>query len=306
MFKQSLFRERALMRNAQPEPLDDLLRVTAPHEWLLVAGLACLLLVAVAWSVFGSVERTLSSGGALVRPGARYTLVSVVSGTVSEVLADVGEVVAVGQPLARLKLPELGWRLQVVRARVALLEAQAARTGPPAEGWVRAELASARAEWITLASLEAAGEVIVSSQAGELTARGLVKGQAVTAGAAVAEVRTGTSRPPEAVMFFSTEHGQRIETGMAARVAVATHLGSRIFPAEVTDISPWPTDPPPWLSRFGLASTAAAHAAGRLVRLTVAGSKDLQAPDGAPCRIDIILTQHSPLGLLVSAMGQSG
>ena len=306
MFKKSLFRERALMRNAQPEPLDDLLRVTAPHEWMLLAGLACLLLVAVAWGVFGSVERTLSSDGALVRPGERYTLVSVVSGTVSEVTADVGEMVEAGQPIARLKLPELGWRLQVVRARVALLEEQAERPGSASEGWLSAELASARAELIKLASLEAAGEVIASSQAGELTASALVKGQAVTAGAAVAEIRTGDSHQPEAVMFFSPEHGQRIETGMAARIAISNHLGPRIFPAEVTDISPWPADPPPWLSRFGLASTAAAHTAGRLVRLTLAGSEDLQAPDGAPCRIEIILTQHSPLGLLVSAIGQSG
>ena len=294
------------MRNAQPEPLDDLLRVTAPHEWMLLAGLAFVLLVVVAWSVFGSVERTLSSSGALVRPGERYTLVSVASGTVTEVMADVGEVVEAGQPIARLKLPELDWRLQVARARVALLEEQAERHGSPSEGWLSAELASARAELIKLASLEAAGAFIVSSQTGELTALALAKGQTVTAGAAVAEVRTGTGRSLEAVMFFSPEHGQRIKAGMAARIAVSNHLGARISPAEVTDISPWPTDPPPWLSRFGLASTGAAHAAGRLVRLTVAEGEDLQAPDGAPCRIDIILTQHSPLGLLVSAIGQSG
>ena len=39
MFINRLFREQALARRQRQEPLDDRLQVTAPHEWLLVAGL---------------------------------------------------------------------------------------------------------------------------------------------------------------------------------------------------------------------------------------------------------------------------
>lgn len=64
------FRERAIIRNAEPEPLDDRADVTAPREWVVLAGLGLALAVLVAWGVFGSVERTLRSDGVLVLSGA--------------------------------------------------------------------------------------------------------------------------------------------------------------------------------------------------------------------------------------------
>ena len=96
MFKNPLFRERAMIRRAQPEPLDDLLRVTAPREWLLLAGIAVALLAALAWSVFAGVERTVTHGGTLVRPGERHTLVAAASGIVTEVAAEVGDRIEAG------------------------------------------------------------------------------------------------------------------------------------------------------------------------------------------------------------------
>ena len=63
------FRERAIIRNAEPEPLDDRADVTAPREWVVLAGLGLALAVLVVWGVFGSVERTLRSDGVLVRSG---------------------------------------------------------------------------------------------------------------------------------------------------------------------------------------------------------------------------------------------
>ena len=201
MLRNTLFRERALIRNAQPEPLDDLLRVTAPHEWLLLACLAAALLAAVAWGGFARVEQTVSGGGALVRPGDRYTVVSAASGVVTEVTAGVGDRVEAGQAVARLELPELRWRLRVSRARVALLEQRARGLEGPAGSWLDAELAAARAEAIELAALDAAGAVIVSPRAGEITAHRLFEGQAVGAGEPVAEVRTGVRRALEAILF---------------------------------------------------------------------------------------------------------
>ena len=64
------FRERAIIRNAEPEPLDDRADVTAPREWVVLAGLGLALAALVAWGVFGSVERTVRSDGVLVLSGA--------------------------------------------------------------------------------------------------------------------------------------------------------------------------------------------------------------------------------------------
>ena len=64
------FRESAIIRNAEPEPLDDRADVTAPREWMVLAGLGLALAVLVVWGVFGSVERTVRSDGVLVLSGA--------------------------------------------------------------------------------------------------------------------------------------------------------------------------------------------------------------------------------------------
>jgi len=48
----AIFRKEALIRNTQPEALDDLLRVTAPRERILRAVLLALLLSLVVWGAF--------------------------------------------------------------------------------------------------------------------------------------------------------------------------------------------------------------------------------------------------------------
>ncbi|MDE0359909.1 MAG: hypothetical protein OXI74_01950 [Rhodospirillaceae bacterium] len=50
MSGRSIYRREALIRNAQPEALDDLLRVTSPHErvFLLALGVTILFVLIVA------------------------------------------------------------------------------------------------------------------------------------------------------------------------------------------------------------------------------------------------------------------
>ena len=67
-----LFRTEALAHRAQREPIDGLLRVTAPHEWVFVLGLAIALLALAAWAFFGSVERTIEADCALAGQGAGF------------------------------------------------------------------------------------------------------------------------------------------------------------------------------------------------------------------------------------------
>ena len=63
MFYNRMFRERALQRRARQEPLDDRLQVSAPHEWLVVVALAAMLLVLVAFAVFGGIELLRPASG---------------------------------------------------------------------------------------------------------------------------------------------------------------------------------------------------------------------------------------------------
>ena len=305
MFKNPLFRERALIRRAQPEPLDDLLRVTAPREWLLLVGIAVALIAAVMWGAFAGVERTLSHGGMLIRPGVRHTLVAAASGIVTEVVAEVGDRIEAGQTIARLRQPELDWRQRLVQARVAALEEDAgARTEETAGTWREVALAEARAEQIELAAMRAAGPEVVSPYGGEVSANSLVTGRAVSAGEAVAEIRADARRTPEAIVYVPPGEA-RIEVGMAGRVAVSSRTGSRVYPAAVVAISA-PAEPNPAAAGTADAAAGKVSRVGRVVRLALEGGEDLQVPDGTPCRIEIVLGRTTPFGLLVAAGRGSG
>lgn len=63
LFRDRMFRERALQRRARQEPLDDRLQVSAPHEWLIVAGLVAMLLVLAAFAVFGGMDLPQPASG---------------------------------------------------------------------------------------------------------------------------------------------------------------------------------------------------------------------------------------------------
>lgn len=135
----SRFRESAIVRNAQPEPLDDIGRLTAPREWAVLACLGLALAALVAWGLFGSVERTLRLDGVLVLSGERHTLRAGVPGTVAEVVSgDAGRIDAVA-----FVAPEEAWPLDSgMSARVTVaspvgdltFRAGLAMVGPRDEG----------------------------------------------------------------------------------------------------------------------------------------------------------------------------
>ena len=59
--RRRLFRDEAFVRRGRTEPIDGLLRITAPHEWLFLALLGCALIGVLVWAVFGTVERGISA-----------------------------------------------------------------------------------------------------------------------------------------------------------------------------------------------------------------------------------------------------
>ena len=245
MLRSTLFRDKALVRSAEPEPVDGLLRVTAPHEWMLVVALAVALLAAVLWSTFGTLERTVSRQGILVHPGDRHSVTAVFSGIVTEALAVPGERVEAGQTLGRLKASELDGRLRIARARVALLKDRARRAGNSAGPGLDAELAAARSESIELAALIAAGEAILSPQAGVVSASALSPGRKVTAGESLAEVRVASGASPEAIVLGAAIGCSKVADGHAGArfgrgtVAAEQHRGDRHTDLAIAGIHPF-------------------------------------------------------------------
>ncbi len=302
MLQYRIFRERALVRSVEPEPLDDPAQVTAPHEWMLLVALAVILAGAVLWSVFGSVERKLSGDGALVISGKRFSVLSGVSGNVSEVFVNVGNTLEEESTIARVRVPEIEWRVRVARARLASLEEEAAASAGPVPVHQREGLAAARAELAEFTALDAEGGLVISPYSGVLTALHLERGQAITAGTPVAEIRTGGDAVLEAVTVLDPALVQRVRVGMPARVALATRdrEGTHVVAARVAEVSSGPVTPARWLARLGIASIG--DGGGRyLVRLALADEPDVPVPDGTPCRVEIVLGEYPPLGLLFAA-----
>ncbi len=103
----SIFREQAIQHRAQPEPIDGLVRVTTPHEWIVLVGLAAVLAALAAWGLTGRVELGLVADSVLVRPGPRYSVVAPAAGVAGEALVDVGDRVAAGQRIGRVGRDEI-------------------------------------------------------------------------------------------------------------------------------------------------------------------------------------------------------
>ena len=289
LFDKSLFREQAIASQGKPERLDVLLQVTAPHEWLILAGLALILLGAGAWSVFGNIERRLTTECVLIRPGDRRAVLAEVSGTVADVLVDTGDAVQSGQAIARVGRPELRRSMRIARARVAALE-----TRPPGE-----RLRAVRAELADLELLEAVGDVIVSPYAGEVTALALTPGQPVAGGAEVAWVRSGTAGSLEAAAFVAPADAAQVAAGMAARVLVAARdgRGVSVLEADLLEISARPTTAPGWFAGLGFAAPDQGH----LVRLSLRGAPGPALADGQPCRVDVVTRRQAPIRFLAWA-----
>ena len=292
-----IFRERALQRRARPEPLDDRLQITAPHEWLIVAGLALTVLALIAFGVFARVERTVSYEATLLLPGDRHLLVTPVSGTVVDVLARVTDTVAPGQPIAYVQTPGGQHRESVIVEIIDALE----KSGRLDEE-TRQELLQALLD-VGSGAGSASESEIRSPGEGEVVTLNLAPGQPVSAGAIVGLVRTTKAGQREVVTFVSPDDAARLEAGMKAHVGVDGRGAGAIevFQGRVAHVSPTAAEPPPWLQAQGLAIPQERH------ELRVAleeGEAGIPMADGAGVSLRVVLGHRSLASLLAPGGGQ--
>ena len=298
MFDRRLYREEAVANKWRGEKLDELLRVSAPHEWAVVAALALVLLGIVAWVLFGSVERIVSADCLLVRPGERRAIVAGVSGSVVDVLVKPGATLEPGQAIARLHLPLVHREVRVARARVGSLEAQLAESG---SSRTKERLRAAREELRVLEAVAESAGVIVSPRRGrgdDTRSRPGSTGERGNEGLGDSKRR----RPSAAGGRFrrrGERAGHRDRTGGANPYRAGS--GSRRFSipdAGISEISPRPLPAPDWLTVPGLETAGRGH----LVRL------DFEVPPAAPevaegqrCTLHVVTRRHPPISLMLPA-----
>ena len=293
--RRELFRREAIAHRGKPEPLDSLLRVTAPHEWVIVGALALAALGLATWMLLGTVERTFTTGCALTLTGERYPIISGVTGRVIEVFTGEGGSVEAGQPLARVQSQELDHEISVARVRVALLESYV----EAGDSSLLGVLSIARAELVDLEARRESGGHVVSPYAGEITALNLVPEQQITEGMEVGTVRSLRERRFEAAALVSAEDAEGLEAGMESRVILPARDqgGARILEAAVARVSERPVQPDGWLGSVGLeAPGVGAH----LLTLTLRETAPATVADGDSCQLRVVLSRESPIGLLGS------
>ncbi len=287
-----LFREEALARRGKSESLNGLLRVSGPHEWILLVCLGLGVLGFVVWGLFGSVEESVPARCVLALPGDRYAVIAESAGTVVDLLVDAGDTVAAGQPLARLRSPELGREIAIARSRVDYLESKDTTTSEA--------LDVARSELTELEARESFGEFLTTPYSGVVSVYELSIGQAVAVGATVASVRVADRNEFEAVAVLLPERALRLAVGMEARVMAMGRDGGRsadALEAEVSYVAPHAARLPHWLTALGFADVSR----GYIVYLALHESQDATFQDGDPCEVRIILRRASPVRMLLAS-----
>ena len=293
MLVNRMFRERALRRRGRQEPLDDLLQVTAPHEWLILAGLAAVLAALIAFVLFGRVDRAATFDAVLISPGERQSVVAPVSGTVTEVLVAETATVVKGQPIAYVHAFAVQQRESAIVEIINTLE----KEGRLTEG--------AR-EDLLLTLLTAGGTTeprteIVSPTDGKVVSLDLVDGQPVTEGDSLGFVRLDSTDPPEVVAYVSPVDAVRLEAGMEASVgfAIADDTPDRVLPARVSEVSRRADEPPRWLLDRGVTIPQEPH----LLRVTPAEAWPDIPDDDANVSLRVVLGRESLASLLAPGSG---
>lgn len=59
----SIFRKESLKKVTSPEELNDYIKVTSPGVWLAIAAAAVLLIAALVWALFGSLDSSVTVKG---------------------------------------------------------------------------------------------------------------------------------------------------------------------------------------------------------------------------------------------------
>lgn len=117
-----LFRETALQNLSSPEQLDQLIKITRPRAWIVLAALGFVLTMIVVWSVLGTLPSTLSGQGVIVRKGGVYNIVSLGNGVILEFEEfQTGQFIRKGQVIGRVSQPLLELQLEVASNEVKRL-----------------------------------------------------------------------------------------------------------------------------------------------------------------------------------------
>ena len=285
MFGNPFLQDSGSSRNKYQQ-LDHLLRVTAPHERMILAGIGLVMLALVVWALFGSIVRSVTVDGILFEPGVRHELVSSEPGYLEAFLVGPGDHIEAGDPIARQSVPELDGETAALRDRVEMLKSELRQVDGEGSG-LPSLLTAAQVALLQMEARRTARELIVSPVAGTVTALRSAPGEYLPAGGGVAQLRETEDQPLQAVVQVAPRMAKRIQPGMRASVEIMMpDDAQRRFDGEVSSVTPGPL--PNWMATRRPAVPNATHR----VDVVLHHASDLSLPDVTPCRVRIVLGQQ--------------
>jgi HlyD family secretion protein len=114
-----LFRSEAVAEAAAPDRYDEALQVMRPWTWAVGAAVTLVVVVGLVWAAFVDVPVKVQGRGILLPPGGVVDVVADTDGRIERLLANPGDRVRAGAPVAVVDQSE-------VRLQLALAEGQAA------------------------------------------------------------------------------------------------------------------------------------------------------------------------------------
>ena len=285
------YRTRATTSTSQRAQLDVLLKVTAPHERVFLAGIGVSVLVFLCWMAFGSVTRTFSVDGILIESGPRYPIVSTSDGRLEAYLVVPGARIEAGGPIARQTVPELEKRAAILHE---LLDSVAAEIGEAGGDALVSLRASVRKSLLQLEAERIAKGIIVSHRSGVVMTLLRYPGEELAVGDKIAWIRAVSEHPRRVVAQVPDGMARQIRSDMPVTVTVALpDEPPRQFKARVADtaVQTWPD----WLT-----SRVSPDPDGSLQRVDFLFDNDAvpAVSDGTPVQVHIRLAPHSPTTLL--------
>jgi len=133
--RDGLFRKAALDNLSSQERLDEMLRLTTPRGWLMLAVAFALLATALLWGVFGGISSVVSARGVLIRDESIQSVQSTAGGQITELLVRVSDRVEQGQVVAQVLQTSTGRTIDVASLHAGrVLEVQVGRGNVIAPG----------------------------------------------------------------------------------------------------------------------------------------------------------------------------
>ena len=253
---------------------------------MILACIGVVMLVLVAWVLFGSIVRSVTIDGILFEPGVRHELVSSEPGYLKAFLVAPGDRVEAGDPIARQSVPELDAETAALRDRVEMLKSELRQVHGEESG-LPSLLAAAQVALLQMEARRSARELIVSPLAGKVTALRSTPGEYLPAGSAVAQLRETEDQPLQALLQVAPRTSKRIQPGMQASVEIMMpDDAQRRFDGEVSSVTTGPL--PNWLATLRPTAPDATHR----VDVVLHHASDLSLPDITPCRVRIVLGQQ--------------